>query len=104
MINFEDLKLDIVNSLKPMNPNKIILFGSYAYGRPTEDSDLDICVVENGYTDKWKDKQSIRALLAHIKISKDILNPRLNEYEFYKKECGSVYKDIAEKGIVLWSS
>lgn len=26
-------------------PRKIILFGSYAYGRPTEDSDVDVMVV-----------------------------------------------------------
>ena len=26
-------------------PEKIILFGSYAYGEPTEDSDLDILIV-----------------------------------------------------------
>lgn len=27
------------------NPQKIILFGSYAYGKPNEDSDLDFLVV-----------------------------------------------------------
>lgn len=27
------------------NPQKILLFGSYAYGKPTEDSDLDLLVV-----------------------------------------------------------
>jgi predicted nucleotidyltransferase len=28
-------------------PRKIILFGSYAYGNPTEDSDVDLLVVMN---------------------------------------------------------
>lgn len=28
-------------------PRKIILFGSYAYGKPTEDSDVDLLVVMN---------------------------------------------------------
>ncbi len=27
------------------NPEKVVLFGSYAYGRPHEDSDVDILVV-----------------------------------------------------------
>jgi predicted nucleotidyltransferase len=27
------------------NPDRIILFGSYAYGEPTEDSDVDLLVV-----------------------------------------------------------
>ena len=30
------------------NPDKIILFGSYAYGTPTDDSDLDLLVIKNG--------------------------------------------------------
>ena len=30
---------------KQFNPRQIILFGSYAYGTPTEDSDVDLLVV-----------------------------------------------------------
>ena len=94
----------IVEYLKPLNPVKIILFGSYASGEQNEDSDLDICVVEKSYKNKWKEKSKIRQLLKEIKISKDILNPTIEEYDFYKNEYGSVYKDIEDKGIVLWSS
>lgn len=31
--------------LKKFNPSKIFLFGSYAFGTPTSDSDLDLCIV-----------------------------------------------------------
>ena len=31
--------------IEERQPEKIILFGSYAYGEPTEDSDLDILMV-----------------------------------------------------------
>ncbi|MEA2007656.1 MAG: nucleotidyltransferase domain-containing protein [Chloroflexota bacterium] len=35
-----------INSIsKKVNANKIFLFGSYASGNPTPDSDLDLCVV-----------------------------------------------------------
>ena len=37
----------IVEKLKQTEPEKIILFGSYAYGEPSKDSDLDILVVTN---------------------------------------------------------
>jgi len=30
---------------RQFKPNKIILFGSYAYGHPSEDSDVDILVI-----------------------------------------------------------
>jgi len=103
MIDIEKIKFEIVEKLKPLNPDKIILFGSYAYGNPTEDSDLDICVVEKDYQNKWEDKKKIREALKEIKIPKDILNPKIEEYEFYKNEYGSVYKDISDKGLLLWS-
>jgi uncharacterized protein len=35
----------LIEKLKLTQPEKIILFGSYAYGEPTEESDLDILVV-----------------------------------------------------------
>lgn len=31
--------------IKEYQPKKVILFGSYAYGEPTEDSDIDILIV-----------------------------------------------------------
>jgi len=104
MIDLEKIKPLIIERLKPLNPKKIIIFGSYAYGNPTEDSDLDICVVENDYKNKFEEKRKIREALKDIDISKDILNPKYEEFEFYKNEYGSVYKDINEKGRILWSS
>ena len=102
MLNIEETKREIVDRLKPLMPEKIILFGSYAYGEPKEDSDLDICVVEKTYKNRWDEKSKIRKLLSGIKIGKDILVPYLEEYEFYRKEINSVYNDIDLKGEVLW--
>lgn len=31
--------------VRAVNPQKIILFGSYAYGQPNEDSDIDLLVI-----------------------------------------------------------
>ena len=102
MIDIEKVKKQIVEALRPLNPEKIILFGSYAYGNPTEDSDLDICVVEKDYSSKLKDAFKIRTLLNDIRMSIDILNPRLSEYNFYIKEINSVYYEIENKGDLLW--
>ncbi len=40
-----EIKSEIPERLKPLNPEKIILFGSYAYGTPNKDSDLSHVVV-----------------------------------------------------------
>ncbi len=47
MLNIEKLKSEIVERLKPLDPDKIILFGSFAYGTPTEESDIDIFLLKN---------------------------------------------------------
>jgi predicted nucleotidyltransferase len=35
----------ILDSVEPGTIKKIYLFGSYAYGRPTRKSDIDLCVI-----------------------------------------------------------
>lgn len=50
MLNIEDIKNEIIEKLKPLNPDKIILFGSYAYGTPNEDSDIDLFLIKNDLT------------------------------------------------------
>ena len=94
----------IVEKLKPLKPLKIILFGSYAYGTPNYDSDLDICIIKREVKSKSKEKKEIREKLKDFLIAKDILVPTLEEYEFYKNQSGSVFKDIEQKGKLLWSA
>jgi len=38
----QELSDDIV---RKFHPDKVVLFGSYAYGKPSEDSDVDLLVV-----------------------------------------------------------
>ncbi len=61
MINIEKLKLLIIEKLKPLNPDKVILFGSYAYGTPNENSDIDLYIVtkDEFLPDTWKEKNNI---------------------------------------------
>ena len=42
MLDIEELIDKIIKLLLPLHPNKIILFGSYAYGKPTDESDIDL--------------------------------------------------------------
>jgi predicted nucleotidyltransferase len=102
--NSENLADLIIERLKPLNPLKIILFGSYGYGTPNTDSDLDICVIKKDITSKSEEKKEIRSRLKGISIAKDILLVGEQEYDFYKNQYGSVYMDIERKGKVLWTS
>lgn len=96
------IEKEIVSKLKPIKPIRIILFGSYAYGDPDQNSDLDICVIIDSLNNKSEKKRLIRTLLSDIDIAKDILTPSSEEFNFYKNEFGSVYMEIDKKGKVLW--
>jgi predicted nucleotidyltransferase len=45
MVAMRDIQAFVRRIAAEFKPQRIILFGSYAYGRPTEDSDVDILVV-----------------------------------------------------------
>jgi len=42
----------ILDSVKPGTIKKIYLFGSYAYGKPTKKSDIDLCVIIGNRLDR----------------------------------------------------
>ncbi len=75
MIDIEEIKLEIVDKLKPLNPTKVILFGSYAYGTPHKDSDIDLYVVTNDdfIPKSWSEKNQL-----YLKVSRAIRGIREN--------------------------
>ena len=104
MLDIEEIKAEIVEKLKPLNPYQIILFGSYAYGTPTKDSDLDICVIEKGEISKSKRKSMIRKALKDIKVAKDIL---VEKYDYFmehsdKNWINTALYDARHRGVILY--
>lgn len=45
MVQRQEIRKWCESVAREFRPEKIILFGSYAYGKPTEDSDVDVLVV-----------------------------------------------------------
>ena len=66
---------EIVNRIvRAVNPERIILFGSYAYGKPDSNSDLDILViVKESKLPRYKRAVPVYRALEGILIPKDIL-------------------------------
>jgi predicted nucleotidyltransferase len=104
MIDIEALKPQIVEKLKPLNPKKIILFGSYAYGVPTEDSDLDLCIITESAGTKIEKKSKIRNALKEIAVAKDILVENEEYYLSHSDEnwINTALYDVRHKGKVLY--
>jgi len=57
----DELRNQISDALKPLHPEKVILFGSYAWGQPTEDSDIDLYVVtqDDFMPSTWRQKRDV---------------------------------------------
>lgn len=109
MANIENIQKDIIKALNPLQLDRVILFGSHAYGTPHKNSDIDLYVVTNDefIPQNYKEK---RALV--WKVSKAILNIRkkyavdllVHTKKMHRKFIelqSSFSKEILEQGRVL---
>ncbi len=86
-----------------LKPEKIILFGSYAYGNPTPDSDVDLLVVMRTRKREIDRYVVVSNVLYPRDFPVDILvkTPKEIEAEFKKK--GNFFmREILSKGKVLY--
>lgn len=89
--------------VRTVNPLKIVLFGSYASGNPNSDSDIDLLIITEKVKSKRKESAGIWNTLADIPLPKDIILASMDEFEFYRKEAGSVFRTASEKGIEIYA-
>lgn len=73
MISQEKINEVVGRIVKNINPEKIILFGSYAYGNPSEDSDLDILIVKEMKIPRYKRTREVKKHLRGMKIPIDVI-------------------------------
>ncbi|MGH1395020.1 MAG: nucleotidyltransferase domain-containing protein [Trichormus sp.] len=88
-----------------LNPEEIILFGSYAWGIPHQYSDLDLCVIlPDGIPDFDRIKWGVRAInaLEDLMIDVDILIKTRTDVETFKTVPASLTKKIVEQGKLLY--
>ena len=96
----EQIKDIIVSSI---NPRKIILFGSYAYGKPHKGSDIDILVIVDQLDGSRREMRiKIRRLLRKYLIAKDIIVATVEDLEEWKNVPQAFLTQIIEKGRVLY--
>ena len=93
----------IVNSV---HPERIVLFGSYAYGIPTEDSDLDLLViVKSSKKPRYQRAREIRKHLWGIAdIPKDILVYTQGEIDEWKEVKEAFITSIVGQGRILYEN
>ncbi|MEA3476431.1 MAG: nucleotidyltransferase domain-containing protein [Candidatus Cloacimonadota bacterium] len=85
-------------------PERIILFGSYAYGSPTKDSDLDLLIVKESNIPIHKRGREVRKYLRGLKVPMDIIIRTPAEFETYKDIIGTIIYPANKFGKVIYES
>ena len=99
-------------NLKAIDPYLVLLFGSFAYGNPDEDSDLDLFVVLNDHTlpATFREKQELYLKVSQFtrpiakQIPIDLMVFTLPMFEQFKLANTSFSEEILTKGIVIYES
>ncbi|HON78931.1 MAG TPA: nucleotidyltransferase domain-containing protein [Spirochaetota bacterium] len=105
-MNSKEIEKIIAERLESIRPDKAILFGSFAYGQPGEDSDIDLIVVLNkrgfpqSYNEKMENYRLIRRLFRDINevVPLDIIVYTIDEWNSFIATGSSFSLQILEKG------
>ncbi len=86
------------------NPQKIVLFGSLAWGEPDEDSDIDLLILKETEESPLERRIRVRQLIAdiprRIPFSPLVLTPE--ELAYRLKVGDPFYQEILQRGLVLY--
>lgn len=84
------------------NPEKIILFGSYANGTANDNSDIDLLIIKDTDEDTISREMAVSRLLDGIGVAYDILVYNHKEVNEFSKKDYSFYSQITSTGKLLW--
>ena len=86
-----------------IHPEKIILFGSYAWGKPDESSDVDLfIVVPRSDQPSYRRAAEVYRFIRGIGVPVDIVVQTHDEVERSKRVATSLANRVLEQGKVLY--
>jgi len=85
-----------------VNPEKIILIGSYAYGNPDNSSDIDLLIIQKTKENPHQRSLNIRKLFPDRNFGLDILVFTPEDEKKYKFIKGSILNTAYKKGKILY--
>lgn len=89
--------------IEGLQPERIILFGSHAYGHPTTESDLDLMIIIQESNElAYRREQAAYKCVGPVGVSKDLLVLTREEFESQARVATSLARRVKEKGMVLY--
>ena len=102
MIAQEQIESVVQVIVEGYEPMKIILFGSYAYGHPTKDSDLDLLIIKDGEASGIQRNRRVRTILKDFSIPIDVIVKSSQEFDMLKDIIGTVMYPANKYGKVVY--
>lgn len=96
------LKMMVDRIVRNFNPERIILFGSYARGTPNFHSDIDLLVIMENGAKRRETVVKIRKLLRSSPIAKDVVVTTTGNIEKYGNVPGYVIYNALREGVMLY--
>jgi uncharacterized protein len=100
MVDPESILQFVDSVVERFHPDRVILFGSYAYGKPTEDSDVDLLLVMP-YRGVWHDVATKVRLAIPRDFPMDLMIRSEPEIRRQIEQGDLFLPEIVSKGIVL---
>jgi len=106
MVSEKKIKEIVKRIANKFEPERIILFGSYVYGHPKKDSDMDLLiVVRESSQPRFKRAREIRKHLWGITdIPKDILVYTQKEIDEWREVEEAFITSVIKKGKILYEN
>lgn len=101
----DDLLREIVQKIvTAFNPQKVILFGSRAYGKPAPDSDVDLLIVTNALKTRsfFERRRAVSDLFPHRRFALDVIVCTPAELEQLVKQGPAFFRQVVTQGKVLY--
>lgn len=101
----ENIRQVVDKIVKEFAPEKVILFGSYAWGKPNSDSDVDLLVIKDDPKKNTRELAfELEKLLSKRDLPLDLLVYKPNELqEKINQERNLFLEDIVSNGKVLYA-
>ena len=93
----------VTRIIERFHPDKIILFGSYARGNASPDSDIDILVVMPVKGSKRSLQLQMRSALHDIYMPMDVIVSDSAEFDWRKDIVGTIEWPAVHEGKVLYA-
>ncbi|GAA3998276.1 nucleotidyltransferase domain-containing protein [Hymenobacter fastidiosus] len=105
MVTEEQIQAIVRRIVAGYQPDRIILFGSYAYGTPTEDSDLDLLVIKPDKSSRAERAVAVRRLVRSPEMpAMDILVRTPEEVAAAAEVRFTVEAQALQKGRLLYAA